>query len=502
VKPSQLLGRFESAFEVLTGRPTAEQRELQQMRSAYAGAVFNRLNSDWIVAPLASDQELISDLKVLRTRARDLGRNNPFAVRMLELGDENVVGPTGIGLRGRMNDGDGNLVKGVNQRLKDGWDRFGDSVSRDGRFGLADFTQLAVQNWIQDGEVFVRMHIGREYRFGLALEFIDPDLVDETFNMPRSMLRGGNEVRLSVEVDQQSRRVGYWCYEEPILYGQSGRHKYFVPANEMIHLGRSRRVNQTRFVTWFHPVMDAMRMLDGLVEAELVASRASAAKMGFAVSKDGRPLGEKNPDGTRAPIPMEASPGSIAVMPPGYEFQGWDPQHPTTAFGTFHASMIRRIAAGLNISYTSLANDPGDANYSSSRSALQMEQRFWRKTQQFFCRQFMQRLLDEFLRTATLTGEIDLPVESAFDQLRRVAWETPGWEWIDPKSDVEAAILAISNNLDSHQRILGGRGLDFEDDVLAQRKQAQELIDAAGLAPAPLPAAEDPKPPAEPVSAS
>lgn len=480
---SDYVRRVESAFQVLRGKPTAAEREAREMRGAYAGALFSRLNADWIVSALPSDQELVGDLKTLRTRSRDLGRNNPFCVRFLELAQENVVGAGDIDFRLTLTDGSGGILKTEARQLHDKWRRFCDEVSVDGRHAMADFSQLGISNAAQDGEIFVRKHVGRQFRFGLGLEFVDADLLDEGRNIPRDDWRGTNEIRLSVEVDRQSRRVGYHCYEEPFVLGARSGKTIFVPAKSMLHVGRARRVNQTRFVPWFHPVMDSIKMLDGLTEAELVASRAAAAKMGWLVNKnDGKMLGEKQKDGTRAPIPMDASPGSVAVAPVGWEFQGWDPQHPTTAFATFHAAMIRRIAAGLNVSYTSLANDPGDANYSSSRSALQMEQRFWRKIQQFFVRQFMQPIYEEWLVCADLVGEIQLD-RIGFEQARLVKWEVPGWEWIDPKSDVEAAILAIDNNLDSRQRIVGARGLDFEEDVLAPNKDANAMLSEAGLLP-------------------
>jgi lambda family phage portal protein len=463
VRLSELVSRAETAIDVLRGRQT---------RSAYNGAIFNRLNSDWIVSPLPTDHELITDLRVLRTRCRDLGRNNPIAVRYLSLLEENVIGPFGIGMRS------------PNRSLVDAWKDFCESPTRDGRYSMVEYCHQLMNAEATDGEIFSRIHIGRQYKYGLALESIDPDLVDENYNIPRDDYQGSNEIRLSVEIDQSARPVGYYCYDEPYFFGMSGRMRYFVPAAEMIHLGRSRRIHQTRFVPWFHPVMDALRMLDGLVEAELVASRAAAAKMGWLVDKTGgSTLGEKNPDGTRKAVPMEATPGSIAVAPPGFEFQGWDPQHPTTQFGEFHNAIVRRIASGLGVSYTSLANDPGDANYASSRTSLQIEQRFWRKIQQFWIRGFMQRVFDEFLKTAPLTGNLDLGYNADLTRVRKVKWEPPGFDWPDPKDDVAASVMAINNHLDSPQRIAAGRGLDFEDDIIQPLKEAMQLAEQAGLPP-------------------
>lgn len=482
--------RFDAAWNALRGRAV-------DTRSIYAGAQMSRLFNDWVVSALPSDQELITDLRLLRTRSRSLGRDNPFAVRFLDLAQENIVGPSDIDIQPRFTGPDGKPDKAVNRRLHDAWRDYCDRVSIDGRDAMADFCHTGVLSLVQDGEIFLRKHVGRQHRHGLALQLVDPELVDESFNLQRDPHRGTNEVRLSVEVDRFARRVAYHCYEEPSVWGTYNRGtRYVVPAGEMLHVGRSRRIHQTRYVPWFHPVMGAMKMLDGLVEAELVASRTAAAKMGFAVNKgEGAPFGTKNAaTGGRDPVQMDAQPGLIGVMPKGWEFQGWDPQHPTSAFATFHAAMIRRIAAGLCISYTSLANDPGDANYSSSRSAILMEQRFWRKIQQLWVRQVMQPVLDEWLRTAILTGDLDLGfaiTEPAYARLRRVRWEVPGWDWIDPEAEVKSAVLAIDNRLDSHQRIAGQRGLDFEEDIVTPQQEAAALLREAGLTVAPADAPGD-----------
>lgn len=489
MKLSDVGARFGAAWDALRGRSL-------DLRGAYAGAQMNRLFNDWVTSALPSDQELITDLRLLRSRSRSLGRDNPFAVRFLDLMQENVIGPAGIDIRPQLKDESGRPDRVVNRRLHDAWLDFTDRVSIDQRDAMADFCMTGALSLAQDGELFVRKHVGRQHRHGLALQFVDPELVDESYNVQRDPQRGTNEIRLSVEVDRWARRVAYHCYEEPSVWGSYNRGSRFaVPADEMLHVGRSRRIHQTRYVPWFHPVMGALKMLDGLVEAELVASRTAAAKMGWAIQKgDGPPLGTRNAQGGRDPVPMDAQPGLIGVMPKGWEFQGWDPQHPTTAFATFHAAMIRRVAAGLCISYTSLANDPGDANYSSSRSAILMEQRFWRKIQQLWVRQVMQPIYDEWLRTALLTGDLDLGfaiTDAGFARLRRVHWEVPGWDWIDPEAEVQAAVLAIDNHLDSHQRIAGARGLDWEDDVVTPQQEAAAMLREAGLAPAPADAPGD-----------
>jgi capsid protein len=59
-----------------------------------------------------------------------------------------------------------------------------------------------------------------------------------------------------------------------------------VDAAEIIHKFIQYRPGQTRGVTLFAPILLDLKMLDGYQQAELVATRMAAAKMGFLVQKN------------------------------------------------------------------------------------------------------------------------------------------------------------------------------------------------------------------------
>jgi lambda family phage portal protein len=491
----KIIDRFSEAWDGFRGRHR-EQVAMAQ-RGVWQGAQNSRLTLDWITMSQPSDQELIADLRSLRARSRDLSRNNGYATRIFALGEENVIGPTGIQMKGQIRNRKGDLDKDRNEILQDAWAEWCDVVSLDGRMGMVDFCQLAIGCLMQDGELFVQKHIGAEYPHGFALQLIDPELVDEQMNRPATTTR--NEIRLGVEVDNTGRRVGYWVRPEPYSLWANNLNPRFISADQIIHIGRSRRINQTRFVPWLAPVMEAIKFLGGLEEAELISSRAAAAKGGVWTQKEGMNIGEKGRSGQSYTVPQEILPGSQTIGPPGYDFHTFDPQHPNTAFAAFHSKILRGIAAGVGISYTALANDPADANYSSSRSALQLERDFWKKIQYWWIRSFMQPVFDEWLKVAQLTDDLSLGLLAPDHmKLKRVLWVPRGYEWIDPKSDVEAAVLAIDNHLDSQSRILAARGLD-EGVIIEQLAEHADMAKEFDLAPPPsqkpTPA---PAPPADP----
>ncbi len=242
-------------------------------RSAFDGAGIHRLLLDWIVQARSADEEIRGDIRILRARARELGRNNSYVKRYLRLLQNNVIGPMGIKLQAQVRSG-GETDAETNRAIEAAWNEWANSpVTVDGKLTLRRFEKLILKTIACDGEAFIRLWRGFEGNaYGLALQAIDADLIDETFSRPR---RGTeNEVRMGVEVDALSRPVGYWVWNTTNASGiDIMRERYFVPAGEMLHLYDPDRMNQTRGVTWVHSVMVPAHMLNAYEESEAVAAR-------------------------------------------------------------------------------------------------------------------------------------------------------------------------------------------------------------------------------------
>ena len=84
----------------------------------------------------------------------------------------------------------------------------------------------------------------------------------------------------------------------------------------------------------------------------------------------------------------------------------------------------------------------------------------------------------------------DVLATATFERFAEHVFEPRGWDWVDPKSDLEARAGAIDAGLDTRTRVLAERGLNFSD-VIATLKSEQDAIQAAGLAfgyaPKPVP---------------
>jgi lambda family phage portal protein len=471
--------------ELVTRSAVPPMRRMQQ-RSAFRGAEVSRLLADWIAWPMAPDIEMRGDLRLMRGRARELARNNAHIQRYSNLLKTNVLGVHGMKLQAQVRDAAGELDDPVNELIEDHWDRWASGpVSADGRLPLTELAQLALETTARDGESFARyVQDDGLNPYGLSLQLIDADLVDDYMNV----LPGGRqpEIRLGVEIDAWGRRTGYWIREQ---YGYSPGtagatfQQYRLDASEVMHLYRPTRPNQTRGVTWYAAAMLPLQHLQGYTEAELIAARTAAAKMGFILTKDPSAPSGTDDDGSgngARPVELEANPGSIEELDPGQEFASWDPTHPSTAFPAFVKSVLREIATALGVSYNALANDLEGVNFSSMRAGMQIERDFWQVLQQWWAQSFMQPVYERWLNNAILTRALPLP-RSDWRLYTACRWGRRRWAYVNPKEDLEATAMAISLGLTSRTRVLSETSDAEFDEVIEELASETKAAKAAGV---------------------
>lgn len=470
-----------SGFQLAHGK----RRTGLRPRANYAGAQVSRLTWDWIFSALSADQEILaSDLLTLRARARELVRNTSWGRRYAELLANNVVGQKGIGFQARLIKGDGLPAEDLNAKIEEAFARWGlRYCTVDRKLTWRGVQRLAMKSMPGDGEFFIRLIRGFDNPFRFALQLLDPDQLDHTFN--RLAEPGKNEIRMGVEIDTWGAPVFYhlWAGHPSEIGGRRDRLK--VPAEQIIHLYDPERVAQTRGVPWLTPVMLDVNMLRGYYEAELVAARASAAKMGWIVRKGEDAAATYAPstehvdseEGESRPR-IDAEPGVIEELPPGAEFQGWDPDHPTTAFDGFTKSILRSIAAGLNASYATLSGDLTDVNFSSIRQGVLDERDTHRARAWNLIDSLHRRVYAEWVRMALLSGQLDTRVDMS--RYFEIEWQPRGWPWVDPEKDVDAVIKGIETGLNSRTHALAEQGRDYEE-VLSDLQREKALAAAAGV---------------------
>lgn len=456
--------------------------------SSFEGASRSRLYYDWMPTNVHPDRDVQYASRDLRARARDLVKNNDYARGIVDAFQDNVIGMSGIRYQPKVLGPDREPLADVNRILRDGWKDWGysENASVSGEESWLELQRLLIETWITDGEVFVRLHRGYDNAHAFAVEILDADYLDDTYNRPPD--DRGVEIRMGVEVDRRGRRLGYhfWTRHPSSTFGGEKK-RVRVPADEIVHYYLRHRPGQTRGYSLFAPALTTMKMIDGLTEAELVASRMAAAKMGWienltpeAIEAYAAKLAALTDEG-EDPEPRyhDIAPGLTEELEPGQKFVGYDPTHPNAAFGDFMSIMWRGIARAFGMSYLTVTGDVGAANYSSMRASLLPERDRWRVFQGLVSGKIHRRVQRAWLPTAMLSGAVRLPtaIPADYDYCE---WHGRGWKWVDPLKDGLAAEMDFANGLNSRQRSAAERGLDFRT-LVDELKEEQEYADEAGV---------------------
>jgi lambda family phage portal protein len=475
--------------------PAPAPQALRTGRRIYHSARASRLTAGWQSTQSSADAEISSSLTNLRGRSRALMRDSPYAKRARRIIVNNVIG-AGMGLQGQVKNSRGELLKRANNGIEAAfgcWSRAA-YCHTGGGMDFGDFERAAMGQIVEAGEVFIRQH----YRpFGgspipYALELIEPERVPHenliALGVGESVGVNGMEMRLGVEVDEFYRAVAYWVRDRhpadfpfpSTLRGQVRR----IPAEEIIHLRVVDRWPQTRGVPWVHAVARALNDSEGYEEAELIAARGAANYLGFLEQSDlDDPDVEQQDDGS---FELELTPGIIARGPPGSKLTFNNPNRPNAALDPFMRYMLRKIAAGLDVSYASLSRDYSQTNYSSSRLDLLDDRDVWKVLQTWWQRSFRCEVHRRWLQQAVLAGEVDgVPVEEygvTPDKFEAAKFKARGWSWIDPTKEVQAFKEAVRCGFTTRTAVIAqtANGDDIEDIDL---ERSEELAAQAALDP-------------------
>jgi capsid protein len=107
---------------------------------------------------------------------------------------------------------------------------------------------------------------------------------------------------------------------------------------------------------------------------------------------------------------------------------------------------------------------------------------------------FCEPVFERWLRQTLDAGVTTLPAAKYF-KFNASQWVPRGWQWVDPRNEAEAQIVAINNGLMTRTQALAERGLDIED-VLRERQGEDEMLAEFGIV---LPGGTNPNVPAQPV---
>jgi len=470
-------------------------------------------------SPLAgsADADLIPDLGTIVSRSRDVARNSGIAAGANQTYKDNIVGHV---LR-LVSKPDARLLGWEPERAA-AWAReteaefrtWSETTECDATqsMTLLGLTTQAMSAAFLNGEALaIPIWQGRPNgRWGTRLQMVEADrLSTPPGRESQENMRGG------IEVDRYGAPVAYWIRRrhpgdryQLWDYGPEAweRIPAFTPwgRRRVIHLHDKERTGQSRGKPALTAILKQF-VLSGLYGTAELESAVSNSKIA-AVIESGLPpesvaqlLGLSGVDGVESgsstaqdsdasafdiwnkQVEGFKSGGAFLSLPLGARINGFRPQRPNTAFEAFMATVLKHMAAGLNIPYELLLKDFTQTNYSSARAALLEAWRFFHGRRRWLMDYWLSPIYELWMEEAVNRAMIDAPDFYArrYGYLRS-RWIFAGRGYVDPTKEAKGAQIRLDTAISTLETECAEQGLDWEE-VLDQRKIERDAMAERGL---------------------
>jgi len=381
---------------------------------------------------------------------------------------------------------------------------------------LTGLIRLGVGCFVMSGEVVGTAEWIRETDrpFRTAFQMISPDRLSNPDGLPDTRY-----LRRGVEKDSRGKPVAYYFrttypsefYDADVLRWTR------VPATkpwgrkQVIHILEQQHPDQSRGVAEMVSVLRRMRMLKTFSEVTLqnavvnatyaasIESELPSEVVAAAMGAGGTPAdGLQNYIGAYMTALGEFLKGSQNTAIDGVKIPHFFPGTKLNArtLGTpggvgtdFEASLLRHIAAGLNVSYEELAKDYSKVSYSSARASIANTGRFMAARKKFCADRLATDIYILWLEEMLNAGELPLPRgvgPEVFYQplgkeaLSRCAWIGTGRGQIDEMKETQAAMLRVQAGFSTYETECARLGFDYRE-VFEQLEREQKDIADRGL---------------------
>ena len=397
-----LIMDYKKLFNIL--KREQQKPTKKKVVSSYERAFKAAMNSrfiDWLfTSGHKVNNDLISQLKTLIERSRDLSKNNQLFRAYLNNCLRGVVGAEGFRLQMQIKNPDGTLNEALNDEIEWAWYDFANKrkLQTSQKLRDVDFDTLLFRTLLVDGEAFIQVIKDNESPFGVKFKLIDSLAVDTEYL--QIMTETQNGIYNGVEVDHDYKVVRYWLRECYNGNYQSGK-LYALPADEVIHLYVPQFIDQVRGYSPIVASYDSLKQLDDFAVAELIAAKIASCQGIFYERNGNSQKGDFLSEGEiidEGRFLRELSPGMASVVPEGYSIKTLTPNHPSSNYDGFTKAITKRVAAAMGSNYNSLNGDLQSVNYSSLRSASIGEGAFFKGWQRFMIENWKNVEFELFLK--------------------------------------------------------------------------------------------------------
>lgn len=492
-----------STIGIVSPKIELQRRLLRQaqkvaLRGSYEGGRNDRNRKPWFPRGGSADEDLLDDLPLLRERSRDLIRNDPVAAGIIETMVSNIVGHGHYpqsDLDGKKLGLSEQRVEEIGATLEEGWEAWSMWADTANRMTFWEMQQMVIRQIASNGDLFaLREAVTDEpWRpFNYALNLVEGDRIDTP-----SDKRSQRNIRRGVEIGTRGQPLAYWvCRTHPgdVTYTyRTPEAKEYVRYPVMSEYGQRnatqlyflKRPGQTRGEPMLSPVLNKFKDMGEFGDATLMAAKLAAC---FGIVIETTSAG--NPYNAAAGASDEAEngqrlesiyPAMIERLKAGEKMTQVNPSHPGPQFESYYEQNMRMIGSGVNMPYELVFKDFSKSNFSSSRAAILEVRKYFKCFHIWLCEKFCQPVYETVVEEMFLRNQIDVP--DFYENKKyytKTRWLSPGWAYIEPEKEIEAAISAIDNNLSTASQEIAARGGEWTG-VFKQRALERKTSKNLGL---------------------
>lgn len=427
----------------------------------------------------------------LREQARHLEQNHDLARGALNVLVANTVGPHGIQVEPQPHRKDGTIHREFARQILNIYRDWSKRPEVTWQHDWPGTQRLMARSWFRDGDVFAQRILGSGQfldhgtRVPYSLEMMEADMVPIG-------VTGGSVIQ-GVELNAWGRPVAYRVYREHP--GESYRlftanDLKTIPAARMLHCKCVDRIRQVRGVSVFASVLGRLDDIKDYEESERIAAKVAASMAAF-IKKGSPDLydAESYSDDEDGKRNLKFRPGMVFDdLAPGEEIGTIDTNRPNVNLDAFVNGQVRRVAAGIGTTYSSLSKNY-DGTYSSQRQELVEGYGAYQILAGEFIGQVVRPVYEDFMTAAIAARVITIPADVDVSTLTDALFIAPQMPWIDPAKEANANVTLESAGHASAPEIIRRRGRNPHD-VLEEEADWQERVRDKGLQFEPMMAPE------------
>lgn len=492
MKPN-VIDKIIHTFDPIKGYQRQQARTMSAISGSYTGAKRSGgAFKNWFTSNNDANSDILPDLPLLRSRSRDLVRNDPIASGAINTVTTNVVG-SGLTLQcsidavllGMSTEESAEWQANTEREFKLWAESKNCDITRTQNFaGLQD---LASRSALENGDSFslLPMVAVKDWPYKTRVQLVESDRIcNKKDQRDSDRLAGGiaidkygaPEFLHVLKSHPGGLNTNKKQWSEVRFFGKNtGR-------VNVVHYFDRRRIGQLRGVPYLAPVIEPLKQLRRYTDAELMAAVISGFFTVFIKSEAGADSLIGNDEIQGKSREYELGHGTIIEGNAGDSVETIDAGRPNKEFSPFVDAIMMQVGVALELPKEVLAK-VFLSSYSAARAALLDAWKFFSKRRRLLATNFCQPIYEAWLEEAVSLGRVHAPGFFTDPLIRKAycgaLWHGDGPGAIDPLKEANAIDKRLSINLTSlAEEKAGYDGGDWEQTV-KQRKKEIEVIGPA-----------------------